>query len=382
MALRIVADRNIALVEEAFAALGEVVTLPSAELTREAVHSADLLLTRSTVKVGPELLEGSPVRFVATATIGIDHLDTRWLDERGIPWASAPGSNADSVAQWWAAALLKIAAGGRDLSRARLGIVGVGQVGGRIERLWRALGREPLLCDPPRAEREGAKGFVALDQILSECDLVTLHVPLAPGGAHPTHHLIDARRLARLAPGTILVNASRGEVVDGLALTQTLAHERVSAILDVFEGEPSPSPELVRRAALATPHIAGHSVDGKVAGTVMVYQAACRFLGIAPTWRPSLERAPSRTIETAGRSDAELILDAVRAGYAIEADDAALREIVSEDDPERARAWQRFRAGYPPRRELDPASIALLPDRPVVARALATLGRAALSGNR
>src|SRR5438094_2654308 len=217
MALRIVADRNIAFAAEAFAPLGDVVTLPSAELTREAVRDADLLLVRSTVKVGAPLLDGSRVRFVATATIGIDHLDIAWLDGRGIAWASAPGSNADSVLEWWAAALLTVAERrGVELGGLRVGVVGAGAVGGRVERFCRALGIAPLICDPPRAAREGGAGFVSLDELLRAADVVTLHVPLAPD----TRRLLDERRLAALKPGAWLVNASRGGVVDGAALAR------------------------------------------------------------------------------------------------------------------------------------------------------------------
>ena len=374
MPLRIVADRNIALVSEAFASFGEVVALPASELTREAVKDADLLLIRSTVKVGPALLEGSRVRFVATATIGVDHLDLDWLASRKIAWASAPGSNADSVRQWWAAALVELAARERDLSWARLGIVGVGEVGGRIERLWRALGGEPLLCDPPRAEREGRAGFVSLDELLASCELLTLHVPLAPAGPHPTRHLIDAARLARLPEGAWLMNASRGEVVDGAALKDALASGRLGgAILDVFEGEPAPSPSLIDRCALATPHIAGHALDGKVAGTRMIYRAACRFLDVQPTWQPSLPEAPPLTIETSGRTDRAILLEAVRFGYPIADDDAALRQIVALPEAERALAFQRFRAGYRPRRELGAGPLFLRPERPELERVLRAL---------
>ena len=274
--MRIVADANIPYLHDAFGPLGEVVTLPAKELGRAAVLDADLLLVRSTIRVNAALLEGSRVRFVATATIGIDHLDTAWLDGAGIRWTSAPGSNADSVVQWLAAALARVP----DVAGRQLGIVGVGNVGGRVERLFRALDvKPPLLCDPPRARREGAAGFVTLDEILERCDLVTLHVPLTRSGADATFHLVDARRLR---PDAVLVNACRGEVLDtasALAVANPL-------VLDVFEGEPTPDPRLVARALVATPHIAGHSLDGKANGTKMIYDAACAFLGVAPTWTP------------------------------------------------------------------------------------------------
>ncbi|HZS36169.1 MAG TPA: 4-phosphoerythronate dehydrogenase [Polyangia bacterium] len=390
MALRIVADRNIAFAAEAFAPLGDVVTLPSGELVREAVRDADLVLVRSTVKVGAPLLDGSRARFVATATIGTDHLDTAWLDARGIRWASAPGSNADSVLEWWAAALLTIAERrSAALASLRVGIVGVGAVGGRVERFCRALGVTPLLCDPPRARRESETDFTfaeksethftSLDALLPACDVVTFHVPLTREGEDATHHLLDERRLGALAPGAWLVNASRGEVVDGAALERALAAGRpAQAILDVWEGEPSPAPSLIERCALATPHIAGHSLDGKANGTEQIYRAACAFLGVAPSWRARAAlpppASPSLRLDTAGRSDEAIVLAALRAAYRIETDDAALRAIARLPPGERAAAFRRHRDHYPARRELRAFTVELSPPRPSAARILTTLG--------
>jgi erythronate-4-phosphate dehydrogenase len=343
--LRIVADANIPYLHDAFGALGEVVTLPSRELGREQVRDADLLLVRSTVKVNAALLAGSRVRFVATATIGIDHLDTAYLDGAAIAWASAPGSNADSVVQWFAAALLAARVAG--LAGRQLGIVGVGNVGRRIERLWRALDvAPPLLCDPPRARDEGGDGFVALDDILSRCDLVTVHVPLTRGGQDATFHLVDARRLRTDA---ILINACRGEVFDSesaLAVDNPL-------LLDVFEKEPAPDPRLVARAAVATPHIAGHSLDGKANGTKMIYDAACAFLGVTPTWTPraSLPPPPGAIVVDRRDDGVAAALTAVAAGYDVGADDAALRALVARGDD--GSGFRKYRERYPERRELD-----------------------------
>ncbi len=368
MTLRIVADRNISLVAEAFAGLGEVVTLPAAELTPAAVRDADLLLVRSTVRVGPLLLDGSRVRFVATATIGVDHLDREWLASREIRWACAPGSNAGSVVQWFAAALLRSCARHHhDPARLQAGVVGVGQVGSRIERLCRALGGPvPLACDPPRAGAEGPGGFVSLDVLLATSDLVTLHVPLEHAGAHPTFHLIDATRLQHLRPRALLVNAARGEVVDGAALLVALdAQQLDGAALDVWEHEPEPDPALVARCTVATPHIAGHSLDGKVNGTRMIYAAACDFLGVAPAWSPVLPLAAPLTLDSAGWSDAELLLRAVAAGYRIEHDEAVLRE--------RPQDFRSYRQSYPVRREHPSVPLTFDPPRPAVEAALRSL---------
>lgn len=362
--MRIVADANIPYLHDAFGPIGEVVTMPSRELTAASVKDADLLLVRSTVRVNEALLAGSRVRFVATATIGIDHLDTAWLDGAGIKWASAPGSNADSVVQWFAAALAKVP----DVARRQLGIVGVGNVGGRIERLFRALDvRPPLLCDPPRARREGAGGFVSLDEILEHCDLVTLHVPLTRSGSDATVHLVDARRLRKDA---VLVNACRGEVLDtesALAVDNTL-------LLDVFEGEPRPDRRLVERARLATMHIAGHSLDGKANGTKMIYDAACAFLGVTPTWttRESLPPAPGPIVIVRRDDGVAAALEAVAAGYDPTRDDAALRALVAAGDD--GTGFRKYRENYPERRELDGRPVRFVQPLPDAIRMLNAYG--------
>jgi erythronate-4-phosphate dehydrogenase len=362
--MRIVADANISYVKDAFGPLGDVVTLRSSELTRDAVRDADFLLTRSTVKVNEALLAQSRVRFVATATIGIDHIDGAWLDGAGIRWASAPGSNADSVVQWFAAAVARVP----DLARRQLGIVGVGNVGKRIERLWRALDvPPPLLCDPPRARAEGGDGFVTLDEILQRCDLVTLHVPLTTSGVDSTAELLDARRLRREA---WLVNACRGEVLDSAS---ALAVDN-PILLDVFAGEPSPDPALVARAALATPHIAGHSLDGKANGTQMIYDAACAFLDRAPTWRAtdSLPPAPAPLVVRTRQDGVLAALEAVAAGYDPAADDAALRAFTAGPADGRGAAFRKYREQYPERRELGRRAVHLARPLP---EAIAMLNR-------
>jgi erythronate-4-phosphate dehydrogenase len=378
--MRIIADANIPFVKEAFAALGDVEALPSSELTRERVRDAELLLVRSTVKVGAPLLEGSRVRFVATATIGVDHLDTAWLDANRIAWASAPGSNADSVAQWFVGVLAEIGARGLDLEALQIGIVGVGNVGSRVERICRALGKPPLLCDPPRARAEGGGAFMPLDALLNGSDLVTLHVPLQREGDDPTFHLIDQRRLDRLVPDGWIVNASRGEVIDCAALATSLTDGKLAgAVLDVFEGEPAPAPALVARCSLVTPHIAGHSLDGKANGTQMIYEAACRFLGRAPAFDVRTQLPPvlpaQVRVDTRQRSLPEILGLALHPFYRITDDDSALRGTLGR--PDRAAAFQGYRNAYPPRREPRGVHITLDPPHPVAERVLAALGATA-----
>ncbi len=363
--MKIVADQNIPFVAEAFAGIGEVVAVPAASINAKLVRDAEILLTRSTVRVGPALLEGSRVRFVATATIGIDHLDLDWLKSHNIACASAPGSNADSVALWFASALLELAARKEiDLSSLRIGIVGVGNVGSRVERIGRALAKSssyyPLRCDPPRERVEGGD-FVTLERILAECDLVTMHVPLYRDGADRTFHLIDEVALAKMRPSALLFNASRGEVIDCAALVGRLTSGKLRAVLDVFEREPAPDPTLIAACALATPHIAGHSLDGKLNGTKMIYTATCKFLGVKPTWKPNLERLESMTGD---------LLEVLGKVYRISEDDAALRRIVAQ--PDSGKLFREYREHYPVHREL--AGVEIETSDPTAAAVLKALG--------
>ena len=356
----IIADENIPFACEVFAHLGDVRTMSGREMSHESVRDAEVLLVRSITKVNRELLDSSRVRFVATATIGTDHVDLAYLEEAGIAFASAPGSNARSVAEWVAAALLALEArglarGGR-LSEAALGIVGVGNVGSRVDTVARALGMTTLLNDPPRRRAEGASGpdtFVSLDEVCGRADIVTFHVPLERGGEDPTFHMIDTELLAGLGRGAAVINASRGRVHDTEALAEAKRSGRIGGlVLDVWEGEPRISPELVEFADIATPHIAGYSYDGKVAGTRMIYEAACRALGISPEWPDGLPPHEDLIIGPAAAPGSFGVRDAVKAAYDIEADDARLREVTrSPSEEDRAEGFDRLRKTYPRRRE-------------------------------
>ncbi|HEX9951608.1 MAG TPA: 4-phosphoerythronate dehydrogenase, partial [Rubricoccaceae bacterium] len=279
--LRIVCDANIPAAEDAFGRLGTVRLLPGHGITRAALQDADVLLVRSVTRVDASLLEGTPVRFVGTATAGVDHVDTEALARLGVAFASAPGSNATSVVEYVLASLLEVAVSdGVELPGKVLGVVGAGAVGGRLVPRARALGMEVLVCDPPRADAGHTDhDYRPLGDVLAEADIVTLHTPLtAPGESPwPTRAMIGAEALAAMRTGAVLVNAARGAIVDGDALLA--ARSRLSAIvLDCWPGEPAPAPALVAAADLATPHIAGYSAEGKLNGTVMVDAALRSWL--------------------------------------------------------------------------------------------------------
>ena len=352
--MRILVDENVPYGREAFGTLGEVITAHGRAVCRDMLADADALVVRSITKVNAGLLDGTPVRFVGTCTIGEDHVDKEWLAANGVAFSSAPGCNANSVGDYITAALLTLEQRlGLDLSSMSLGVVGVGNVGSKVAAKAAALGMTCVLNDPPRQEREGGDSFRPLSDILA-CDIITFHVPIEKTGPHPTFHLCDKRLLAAMKPGVIVLNSSRGAVVDNAALKAALAQGHVrAAVLDVWEGEPTPDLELVAAAAIATPHIAGYSFDGKVNGTRQVYGALCRALGRLPEWDPAPLLPPPDCPELmVDPRRAGAVFEAVNTVYDISADDARMRGILSQEGREAQAAWfDRLRKEYPRRRE-------------------------------
>ena len=351
--MKIVADENIPYVREAFAALGDVVTVPGRSMDPGLVADAELLLVRSITKVDSDLLDGARVRFVATATIGEDHIDKAYLADRGIGFSSAPGCNANSVGQYVTGALLALAeAFSLDLRKMSLGILGVGNVGSRVLAKARALGLTCVLNDPPLARETGDIKYRPIEEAM-DCDIVTLHVPLTCEGEDATYHLADAAFLEHLRDGAMLLNTSRGSVADGEALIAALDEGQLSAcVLDVWEGEPDIDVELLERVFIGTPHIAGYSFDGKVNGTRQIYEAACRHLGLKAAWdpRPLLPALECPALGVDAR-EPDALHKAVRAVYDIRRDDAAMRGLLSMMPAERPGAFDRLRKEYPRRRE-------------------------------
>jgi len=378
--LRIVADAGIPLLQDAFGPLGGVVALPADRLTAEAVREADALLVRSVTRVGESLLAGSRVRFVATATIGVDHVDLGYLESRGIGFASAEGSNARSVAEYVVAALAVLAERGRWRIRdKRLGIVGCGRIGGLVARMAEAVGMHVLRNDPPLERATGVEGFVPLEA-MAEADLVTFHVPLTYAGLDATYHLIGARLLAGLKDGAAVINTSRGAVADSAALKEVFGGGRGrlgALVLDVWEGEPDVDLDLLDRTTLATPHVAGYSYDGKVNGTRMVLEALVRHFGLRRPWAPSPSMPPAPRPEV--RLPAGVTLDralrlATAAAYDMEADDRRLRAMAQEPPERRGRYFTALRAEYPVRREFRETRVVLDAADAGVAGALEALG--------
>ena len=280
--MKVIIDHKIPYIKEAIENItDDVVYLPGNAFTRETVKDADALIVRTRTKCNRELLEGSKVKFIATATIGYDHIDTEYCREAGITWTNCPGCNAGSVEQYLHSVLLLLKEKkGLDLKNATIGVVGVGHVGSRVARMAEGLGMKVLLNDPPRAE-QGEQGFVDLATMARECDVITFHTPLNREGAYRTYHLVDEDFLFSLERAPFVINSSRGEVVDTASLLVALAAGKIkAAVIDTWEYEPRISKELMEVAFLATPHIAGYSADGKANATRMSLEALCRFFGI------------------------------------------------------------------------------------------------------
>jgi len=376
--MHILADENIPLVDEFFAGFGKIRRMPGRSINRAALENVDVLLVRSVTRVDREMLEGSAVRFVGTCTIGTDHLDLDYFEQAGIEWASAPGCNARGVVDYVLGSLLALSeVRGEALARRRFGVVGAGEVGGRLLEVLRGLGWDVRVCDPPRQVRE-AGDFVSLDEILAECDVISLHTPLTLGGDWPTFHLFDQARLSRLRPGTWLINASRGAVVDNAALRDLLLQRPdLEAVLDVWEGEPQVDVALAGLCRIATPHIAGYSLDGKLRGTAQIYAALCAARGVEPAIElAQLMPGPALTeLAFASSADpAEMLATLCRAVYDPRRDDADFRRSLPGDEAQRRAGFDLLRKQYPPRREIDGLKVRIGGHNPALATIVEALG--------
>jgi erythronate-4-phosphate dehydrogenase len=347
--MKIVADDKIPFLKGALEPYAEVVYMPGKEINREILKDADAMLIRTRTKCTESLLKGTTVRFIGTATIGFDHIDTHYCGKNNIRWTNAPGCNSSSVQQYIAAALLKISSEYHfSLKNKTMGIIGVGNVGSKVEKFARTIGMNVLLNDPPRARAEGKRNFHGLNTVLSESDIVTVHVPLTVVGEDYTYHLFNEERFKKIRKGAWFINTSRGEVVDTLALKKVLYSGRLSgAVIDVWENEPDIDLELMQQAFIATPHIAGYSTDGKANGTSIVVNSLTEYLNLSSEkWYPEnipLPPSPYISIDCNKKREEKIIREAVMHTYKIDEDIAMFR--FSPTD------FEKLRGNYPLRRE-------------------------------
>ena len=370
--IKVVADRDVPFLKGVLDGLAELVYLPGKDIDSAVVKEADALIIRTRTRCDESLLEGTSVKFIATASIGYDHIDTEYCDSRGIVWTNAPGCNSSSVEQYMLSVLLSVA--GRyklAFTDICIGIIGVGYVGSKIERICRAMGMKVLLNDPPRERNEGPGEFVTLKRIQEEANIITLHVPLYRTGKDKTLNLADKGFLAGLEGNPILINSSRGEVVDGNALKDALAGGQVrAAVLDVWEGEPDPDPELMWMVDIATPHIAGYSVDGKANATGMSVRALSRFFELGlDDWEPAdlpLPRINNLIIDGSRFNLQELLMVISRRAYDVLRDDDVLRKNTGK--------FEQLRAKYPHRREPSAIRVNIINDFMAAGPVLRQLG--------
>ncbi|TSA34471.1 MAG: 4-phosphoerythronate dehydrogenase [Porphyromonadaceae bacterium] len=341
--MKIVIDDRIPFIRGVFEPHSEVLYLPGGQISREHLRDTGCLLVRTRTRCDQKLLEGTRVKFIATATIGFDHIDTKWCEENGISWTNAPGCNSGAVAQYVTAALHEMANRlGFDLKDKILGIIGVGYVGKKVEKIARELGMQVILNDPPRVRSEGLTGFTDLKNLLAHSDIISLHIPLNREGQDKTYQMVDREFQEALKPGAILINSSRGEVMEESEVVRALRELRtlrglrgVELVLDVWNNEPHINRELLNLTSIATPHIAGYSVEGKYNATKMVVEAVSEYFQLSMTSLPSLTKK-GVVIRQNGSV----------AAYDIMADDRRLRE-----SPE---TFEQQRNKYPERWESNP----------------------------
>jgi erythronate-4-phosphate dehydrogenase len=354
--MKIIADENIPFVSECFSSLGEVKVLNGRDITAETVKDADILLVRSITKVDANLLKKSKVAFVGTATIGYEHIDVDYLVKNKIGFASAPGSNANSVAEYVIAALLEI--GGKYdlvLEGKSIGIIGAGNVGSKVAEKCKALEMKVLLNDPPLQRQTSDKKYLPLERLF-DCDIITLHTPLTYEGIDKTFHLSDEKFFRSLKKDCVFINTARGGVVDTNALKNAIKKGIVkSAVLDVWENEPNVDVGLLEMVDIGTPHIAGYSLDGKVTGLIMIYQAACKYFKL-PVKRRLADFLPPADvvkieIENNGVDKDEILRQTVKKIYDIAGDDADLRRILDMSKNKSGFIFDRQRKSYHIRRE-------------------------------
>jgi erythronate-4-phosphate dehydrogenase len=374
----IVAGENIPYIKEAFESLGNLTMLPGRSITSADLKDTQILLIRSITQVDETLLQGTPIEFIGSASAGTDHMDTVYLQSQNIEFASASGSNANSVAEYVMAALLLLGKE-RDMSLEgkTIGIVGVGNIGKLVKQKAEALGMQPVLNDPPLAETEDFE-HRSLEETLS-CDVITLHTPLTTQGCYPTYHLLNEHTLKCLKPSAIFINAARGEVVDTSALLDAITHHRIGpTIIDVWEHEPDINWDLFQAVTLCTPHIAGHSLDGKANGTFMIYTALCKHLDMEPTWHP-VQSLPSPIVPLIGlnthpQSDQEQIREIITKIYDIEADYHQMQKLLLASPNERPTLFDALRKNYPIRREFHQSTVKRFKNRNGLHQMLEGLG--------
>ncbi len=358
--MKIVVDENIIFAEEAFSGIGSVHLINGRSITNKILTDTDTLIVRSITRVDKNLLQDTPVKFVGTTTIGKDHIDIDFLLKNKIAFADAKGCNADSVSEYVFTALLKLAVDENiSLSEKSIGIVGVGNIGGRIEKLAKTLGMKVLKNDPPKERKGIGSGYVSLDEIL-KADIISLHVPLIIEGNDKTVHLLNEQNLKKLKAGAIIINTSRGLVSDNIALLNETKRKHFNLILDVWENEPYINIDLLNITRIGTPHIAGYSLEGKVNGTKIIYNSLCKYINKKTEWKPFLKEMENTTRSLGqGETIEEKLYNLFSSIYNIEKDDKKMKDIYRRGADKHKGYFDNLRKEYPVRREFNNYTVML-----------------------
>ena len=353
--MKIIVDENIPFGREAFENFGEVELHNGREINSSICKNGDALIVRTTTKVNEELLKNSSVKFVGTSTIGTDHIDQDYLNNSNIAFSSAAGCNSHSVAEYVFSALTYLTnKHDLNLSKLSIGVVGYGNIGKKVVAISDALGMRVVVNDPPLQRTTSERDFSTLEEAL-KCDIVTFHVPLNKSGVDKTIHLLSEENINLIKENAILINSSRGPVVSNEALKKRLEeNNNIYTVLDVWETEPNYDYELLKLVDIGTSHIAGYSYEGKVTGTLMIYNALAKHLAVNPNWKPKLAEVVNNKIEISGiESDEELLQKIFNKSYNVMDDDKFLREGLSLPNDEKSEHFDKLRKNYKIRRELN-----------------------------
>jgi erythronate-4-phosphate dehydrogenase len=349
--ITLIIDDHIPFIKGILEPYAKIIYAKGEMIDHNLALQADGLIIRTRTFCNAGLLESTPVKFIATATIGFDHIDTDYCSKKGIEWHHAPGCNASSVRQYIASALVTLASRHKfSLKGKKIGIIGAGHVGSKVARLAETLGMIPLLNDPPRQRAEKPEVFVSLGEIGKTADIISFHVPLTYEGIDKTFHFADEEFFMRLIKKPFLINTARGPVANTESVKNAIRNGKISGFAaDVWEKEPDLDRELLEMAEIATPHIAGYSVEGKANGTAACVRAAGQFfnLGLDQWYPPDLPPPGNPLIEIDARdkSDEQVFTEAILGSYNIMNDDASFR-----NDPS---GFENLRNFYPVRREFE-----------------------------
>ncbi|MDG5799454.1 4-phosphoerythronate dehydrogenase [Marinilabiliaceae bacterium ANBcel2] len=347
--MKIVIDDKIPYIKNIFEPYAKVLYIKDEKIDRKEVKDADLIIIRTRTLCDHKLLSQSKVKMVATATIGTDHIDTEWLAQKGIKWTNAPGCNSGSVMQYISSTLALLIKQGVDPEKTTVGIVGVGNVGSKVEKIAKLMGFKILLNDPPRERKEGKTGFYDYKRVMQESDIITFHTPLIKSGADKTHHLFNNDSLNYIKKGAVIINSARGEITETNALIKGVDNKIISKLaIDVWENEPTISKELFKRVWIGTPHIAGYSADGKANATKIVVNRAAHFFNLPlKEWSPDKIPVPKKnTIELNRNASTTMQLcNSILKTYNVTDDYNRLKLNIND--------FEKLRGDYPLRREFN-----------------------------